>query len=159
MEKFKKDNGNISIVCDVNLKRYLGNWYEIGRLPFRSEKNLDNITAVYNLKKNGKIEVINSGYKKGKKKSITGTAWVPDEKCTGSLLVRFFWPFKGEYNIIKLDKNYKYSVVMGDTKDNLWILNRNPHMEENLYAEIIEFLKEKGFNTEKIINSKQDRDI
>ena len=54
----------IQIICDLDLKRYLGNWYEIGRLPLKSEKGMDNITAIYNLKKNGKIVVVNSGYKK-----------------------------------------------------------------------------------------------
>lgn len=157
MKKFSKEKGNIPIVCDVDLKRYLGNWYEIGRLPLRSERGLDNITAIYNLKKNGEIEVVNSGYKKGKKSEIRGTAWVDDERCSGALKVRFFWPFKSEYNIIKLDENYNYAVVMGDTKDNLWILNRNPHMESKIYGDIIDFLDDKGFDIKKIINPKQDK--
>lgn len=155
MKNFSKDKGNIKIICDLDLQRYLGNWYEIGRLPLRSEEGMDNVTAVYNLKKNGEIEVVNSGYKKGKKKGIRGTAWVADDRCKGALMVRFFWPFKSEYNVIKLDENYRYAVVMGDTKDNLWILNRSPHMESKLYGEIIDFLDDKGFDIKKIINSKQ----
>lgn len=157
MDSFKRDNGNISIVCDLDLKRYLGNWYEIGRLPLRSEEGLENITAVYNLKKDGKIEVINSGYKKGKKTGIKGSAWVPDSACKGSLFVRFFWPFKSEYNVIKIDKYYKYAVVMGAKKNRLWILNRTPHMDDETYSEIIDFLNEKNFDIKKIINPKQDK--
>lgn len=157
MEGFKKDNGNIAIVCDLDLKRYLGNWYEIGRLPLRSEEGLENITAIYNLKKDGQIEVINSGYKKGKKKEIRGRAWLRNERCTGGLFVRFFWPFKSEYNVIKLDENYRYAVVMGDTKDSLWILNRNPHMDDKTYGEIIDFLNDKDFDIKKIINPKQNK--
>lgn len=148
---------NIPIICDLDLARYLGNWYEIGRLPLGSEKGMENITAIYNLKKNGKIEVVNSGYKKGKKKGVRGTAWIADEKCTGALMVSFFWPFKSEYNVIKLEKNYRYAVVMGNTKDNLWILNRNPKMESNVYKEIIDFLDENGFDIKKIINPLQDK--
>ncbi|MGO1468737.1 MAG: lipocalin family protein [Tissierella sp.] len=157
MKTFKKDNGSIPIVCDLDLKRYLGNWFEIGRLPLRSEKGLENIRAIYNLKKNGEIEVINSGYKKGKKKEIRGSAWVSDERCKGSLVVRFFWPFKSEYNVIKLDKNYRYAVVMGNTKDNLWILSRTPHMDDKTYGEIIDFLYDKDFDIKKIINPIQDK--
>lgn len=154
--KRNKINKDIPVICDVDLERYLGNWYEIGRLPMRSEKNLDNITAIYNLKRNGKIEVINSGYKKGKKKSVRGIAWAPNNKCKGSLLVSFFKPFKSEYNIIKLERNYKYSVVMGNTRENLWILSRTPKMDEQVYKEIIKFLDRHGFNTKKIINAKQE---
>lgn len=147
---------SIPVICDVDLKRYLGNWYEIGRLPMRSEKKLKNITAIYNLKSDGKIEVVNSGYKKGKKKSIRGTAWAPDKKCTGSLLVSFFKPFKSEYNIIMLDEDYRYAVVMGKTKDNLWILSRTPRIEKDVYKQIMKFLKKYKFNTKKIIYSKQN---
>lgn len=157
MKTVKKDKGNISVICDLDLQRYLGNWYEIGRLPLRSEKGLDNITAIYNLKKNGEIEVINGGYKNSKKKSIRGSAWLADEDCTGALYVRFFWPFKSEYNVIKLDKDYRYAVVMGETKDNMWILSRSPKMESKVYGEIIDFLSEKGFNIKKIINPIQDK--
>lgn len=152
---FKKKS-SVPVVCDVDLKRYLGNWYEIGRLPMRSEKNLENITAIYNIKQNGKIEVINSGYRKGKKKSIRGTAWVPNKECTGSLLVSFFRPFKSEYNIIMLEENYRYAVVMGETRDNLWILSRTPYIEKDVYKIIMNFLKENKFNTKKIIYAKQN---
>lgn len=157
MINFSKDKGNIPIVCDLDLNRYLGNWYEIGRLPLRSERGLDNITAIYNLKKNGEIEVINSGYKNGKKREIRGSAWLRNKNCTGSLWVRFFWPFKSEYNVIKVDKNYRYAVVMGESKDNLWILSRNPHMEKETYSDIIDFLNEKDFDIQKIINPRQDK--
>lgn len=157
MKNHKNYKGDIPIVCDLDLKRYLGNWYEIGRLPLSSEKEMDNITAIYNLKKNGAIEVINSGYKNGKKKGIRGTAWVRDKKCTGGLFVRFFWPFKAEYNVIKLDENYRYAVVMGDTKDSMWILSRTPHMEDRIYGEIIDFLNLNDFDIKKIINARQDK--
>lgn len=157
MKLFKKNKEEVPVVCDVDLNRYLGNWYEIGRLPMRSEKDLDNVTAIYNLKKNGEIEVVNSGYKNGKKKEIRGTAWVPDENCKGSLLVRFFWPFSSEYNIIVLEKNYRYAVVMGETRDNLWILSRTPKMDDKAYEVIIKFLDKKGFDTKKIVNSKHDK--
>lgn len=157
MKFFKKELESIPVICEFDLKRYLGNWYEIGRLPFRSEKNLDNITTIYNLKKNGKIEIINSGYRRGKKRSVTGTAWIPNKKCMGRLLVSFFRPFKGEYNIIILEENYNYAVVMGKTRDSLWILSRTPQMDKKVYKDIIKYLKQKGFATKKIINPKQDR--
>lgn len=158
MKQFTKNKDNIKVICDLDIQRYLGNWFEIGRLPLRSERNLDNVTAIYNLKKNGKVEVINSGFKNGKKKQIRGIAWIPDKNCKGSLLVRFFWPFKSEYNVIKLEEEYRWAVVMGEDKSNLWILSRTPKMETDLYNQIISFLNENGFHTEKIIKTEQNKD-
>jgi len=46
--------------CNVKLERYLGIWYEITTLPYTFEKGLNNVTATYNLKTYGNIEVINA---------------------------------------------------------------------------------------------------
>jgi apolipoprotein D and lipocalin family protein len=35
-------------------QKYLGKWYEIARLDFKYEKNLNNVTAEYSLKEDGK---------------------------------------------------------------------------------------------------------
>src|SRR5690554_743737 len=107
----KEKKYEIPAVCDVNIARYIGTWYEIARLPHRFEDGLENVTATYNLRPSGKIEVINAGIRKGKKSKAVGRAWIPDKTCTGRLLVSFFGPFKGQYNIKKLDEEYRYVVV------------------------------------------------
>ncbi len=149
----------IPSICDLDLKRYLGKWYEIGKLSASEQKGFDNVSAFYSLRKNGKIKVHNVGYKKGSKKGITGSAWLQDEKCNGNLFVRFFWPFKGEYNVIKLASDYRYAVVMGESKSSLWILSRTPKMDKEDAQEIIDFLDHLGFNVQNITKTKQDRNV
>lgn len=149
------DNGNIKLICDLDLKKYLGKWYEIGKFPARGQTGLENVTAVYTLKDNGEITVDNRGYKNGKERGIKGSAWLRDEKCTGGLYVRFFWPFKGEYNVIKLASDYRYAVVMGKDKSSLWILSRTPKMDNKDYQEILVFLDTKNFETNKILRTFQ----
>ncbi|MFT4032686.1 MAG: lipocalin family protein [Siphonobacter sp.] len=43
-------------------KKYLGKWFEIARLDFKYEKDLNNTTAEYTLNENGTIRVDNKGY-------------------------------------------------------------------------------------------------
>src|SRR6478752_6925030 len=43
-------------------EKYLGKWYEIARLDFKFEKDLNNTTAEYSLNDNGTIKVDNKGY-------------------------------------------------------------------------------------------------
>lgn len=159
MTKNITNSGGISVVCDLDLNRYLGKWYEIGRLSASAQEGFDNVTATYSLKRNGKIKVYNAGYKKDKKRSITGSAWLKDKKCKGALYVRFFWPFKGEYNVIKLASDYRYAIVMGDSKRSLWILSKTQKMSIQDYQEVIEFLDVQGFNVQKILITKQNRDV
>ena len=56
--KSQNSTKDIASVCDVNILKYIGSWYEIARFPHVFEKGLENVTATYNLKSDGKIEVI-----------------------------------------------------------------------------------------------------
>lgn len=159
MGRYTTDDGNIKLVCNLDLNKYLGTWYEIGKFSARGQNGLENVTATYSLKDNGKIKVHNKGYKNGKEKGIKGSAWLRNENCKGGLYVRFFWPFKSEYNIIKLADDYRYAVVSGESKDKLWILSRTPKIESVDYSDIIDFLKFNGFKTGEIIKTKQNKDL
>ena len=148
---FSGSTENIPAICDVDLKRYIGRWYEIARLPQKFDEGLENVTATYNLKADGDIEVINAGTRNGVKSEAKAVATVPDPKCTGEILVSFFKPFKSKYRIILLDDEYRYAVVTGGNRSYLWILSREPEISDELYSDLISFVSSKGFDTGKII--------
>ena len=155
---FGRSTRDISSICNVNIQRYIGTWYEIARLPHTFEKGLENVTATYNLQSGGKIEVINSGFKNGEKKVAKGVAWAPDKNCTGKLLVSFFWLFKSEYKIIRLDEeNYNFAVVTSSKMNYLWILSREPKISNELYNDLISFVSSKGFDVTKLIKVIQNK--
>jgi apolipoprotein D and lipocalin family protein len=154
---FAGNTKNMPAICDVDLKRYLGRWYEIARMPQKFEEGLEYVTATYNLKADGDIEVINAGIKNGVKSEARAVATVPDPKCTGEILVSFFKPFKSKYRIIRLDEEYKYAVVAGGNLSYLWILSREPEISDELYSDLISFVYSKGFDTSKIIKVVQNR--
>jgi apolipoprotein D and lipocalin family protein len=153
---FAGNTKNIPAICDVDLKRYLGRWYEIARLPQKFEEGLEYVTATYNLNADGDIEVINAGTKNGIKSEARAVATVPDPKCTGEILVSFFKPFKSKYRIIRLDEEYKYAVVAGGNLSYLWILRREPELSDELYSDLISFASSKGFDIGKIIKVAQN---
>jgi apolipoprotein D and lipocalin family protein len=159
MKKYVVDKNKIPIVCDLDLAEYLGKWYEIGRLSAKAQQGFDDVTATYTLKSKMKIRVYNEGYKRNKKKSISGSAWVRNKKCSGALYVRFFWPFKAEYNVIKVASDYRYAVVMGDSTSSLWILSKTQHIDHQDYQDIIQFLDTNKFNTKKIKLTTQNRSV
>jgi apolipoprotein D and lipocalin family protein len=144
-------NNDLETVAKVELDRYLGKWFEIAHLPFKFEDGATDITATYSLLKSGDVGVLNECIKDGKQKTAKGKAKVVDKKTGAKLKVTFFWPFYGDYWIIKLGENYDYSVVGTPNRKYLWILCRTPKMNPNLYSEILEFVKSKGFNIEKLI--------
>jgi apolipoprotein D and lipocalin family protein len=155
----KDSKDELYTVSPVNLEKYAGTWYEIARLPNRFERDLECVTATYTLKDNGKIEVINRGYKVGesqKTSKIKGVAWVPDKNFPGRLKVRFFWPFSGNYYIIELDNNYRYALVGEPSRKYLWILSKDKQLDSNIYSSLLEKADQMGFDTKKVIKINQD---
>ena len=49
-------------VKNFQKEKYLGKWYEIARLDFKYERDLNNTTATYSLNDDGTIKVDNQGY-------------------------------------------------------------------------------------------------
>ncbi len=127
----------LQTVAKVDLNRYLGNWYEVARLPNRFEKNCICATANYSLRNGetleGGIKVVNTCRKESNPeltKSVTGKAWVSDTETNAKLKVMFFWPFRGDYWVIELGDNYEYAVVGEPKRGFLWILSRTQKMEQ-----------------------------
>lgn len=58
-----KDWPEMETVRNVDINKYSGLWYEIARFPNSFEKNLVGVTATYTLRDDGKIKVLNQGYK------------------------------------------------------------------------------------------------
>lgn len=143
-----------STVDSFDLNRYLGKWYEIARFPHAFEKDLVGVTASYTLLDNGKIEVINSGYKnnlEGKFKSISGKAKLADSGNPGHLKVSFFLFFYSDYFVMELDQeNYSYALV-GSSSDNfLWILSREPDMDSDTYDMLVEKARDRGYDISRL---------
>jgi apolipoprotein D and lipocalin family protein len=145
---------NVSPVTGFNIDQYLGTWYEIARLDHSFERGLERVTAKYSLRDDGGITVVNRGFDPQKKrwKETVGKAYFVGNSDIGMLKVSFWGPFYASYNIIDLDKkSYSYSLVCGPKKSYLWILAREPYMEESLKSELISKAKSLGFETDKMI--------
>ena len=148
----------VKAIKPFDVKKYLGKWYEVARLDYRSEKNLDNVTAEYSLNEDGTIKVVNSGYnyKKSVKEEVTGTAKFAGPKDEGKLKVSFWGPFYEGYNIIAIDKNYKYALIAGKNRNYLWILSRETSIPVDVKLAYLHKAKSLGFKIEKLIWSEHE---
>jgi apolipoprotein D and lipocalin family protein len=141
-------------VKELDLNRYLGKWYEIARFPHSFEKNLVGVTATYTLKPDGKIEVINEGYKNtlnGERSRAIGKAKIPNKLEPGKLKVSFFWIFYADYYVLELDNiNYQYAVIGSSSDKYFWILCRTPQMDPAVYNMLLDKARKRGYNLEKL---------
>jgi len=141
------------IVGNIDKARYLGLWYEIARLDFVFEENLNNTSAEYSLLEDGALGVLNRGYnyKTGKWQESRGRARFKKTDTLGELEVSFFGPFYSAYNIIALDNDYSYALVAGSSTKFLWFLSREKTMPDEIKDKYLELAKTLGYNTENLI--------
>jgi apolipoprotein D and lipocalin family protein len=142
------------------LEKYLGTWYEIARFDHSFERGLQGVTATYSLKPDGKIMVLNKGYKNsldGKLKKAVGKAKIFNPKTPRNLLVSFFWFFYAPYNILELDADYQYALIGSKSSNYLWILSRTPQLDEKTYQWLLEKARDRGYDTSKLIKVLQSK--
>jgi len=142
----------------VDVKKYMGKWYEIASFPNRFQKDCHCTTAEYTLSENGYVIVENRCNKKSKEGPISyirGKAFVEPNSGNAKLKVQFFWPFKAKYWIIDLADDYRYAVVSHPNRKYLWILSRTPTMDTVTYEKIISRLKAAGFDLSKLQTTQQ----
>lgn len=161
------DADEVQVVPEVDANQYLGNWYEIARLDHWFERGLENVTATYSLRDDGKLKVINRGFNPDKKawSEAEGKAYFVDPANadgtnTGKLKVSFFGPFYGAYNIVELDKPYyNYALIVGADKSYLWILSRTPQLGYPIKQHLMAKAKGLGFDTDKLIFVNQNEPV
>ncbi len=139
--------------------KYLGKWYEIARLDFKYEKDLNNTTAEYSFNENGTIRVNNQGYntKKGKWSQAIGKAKFVGDDNIAMLKVSFFGPFYSGYNVIAIDDEYKYVLIAGKNLKYLWILSRYTSIPEDVKNNYLKLAEKIGYNTADLIWVQHDK--
>lgn len=147
----------LEVVDKVDIDRYIGKWYEIARLPFSQQEGCSCTTAEYEIIDETTLRVINKCVKEGELDDAKGKAFVVEGTNNAKLRVQFFWPFRGDYWVIELDKeNYQYAVVGTPSRKYMWILSRTPKMDEQIYNSLLQKASAKGFDISKLIKTEQN---
>ncbi|WP_414828750.1 lipocalin family protein [Alteromonas sp. H39] len=148
---------NVEPVQNFELDNYLGEWYEIARLPHSFEEGLSHVTAQYSPRDDGGISVINRGYnaESGEWEQAEGKAYFVEASNVGHLKVSFFGPFYASYVIFALDESYDYAMVTGPDKDYLWILSRTPTLRGETVNALVAQAAQKGYPTDSLIYVEQ----
>lgn len=145
------DNIDRRTVKQLDMSRYLGDWYEIARYDHPFERGLTEVRTTYSLRDDGLIEVYNRGRhgRKGKMSGIRGKAKTTDQ--SGRLRVSFFWIFYSDYNIMELGDDYEWAVIGGRSPKRLWILSRTPQLPAEQLNRILQKIERRGYTTTPLI--------
>ena len=139
-------------VENFDIRRYMGEWYEIARYENFFERGLVDVWARYTLLPDNTVKIETRGTNpSGKIRTIFGTGFRPHPNIPAHFKVSFFWWFAADYNIIMLDPDYTWSVVSGKNGKYLWILARTKFLPRETLDKIFQFMRARGFNPGKLV--------
>lgn len=143
----------VRTVPDVDLNRYLGNWYVIANIPYLLENGKVASYDTYLMRPDGRMGNVFT-FRKGSfaapEKSWHGVAWVVNKESNARWKVQFIWPFTATYLVLELDPEYRWAVVGTPKRKLLWVLARQRQLGETTYAEILQRIAAQGYDTNRL---------
>jgi apolipoprotein D and lipocalin family protein len=143
----------LETVDRVDLHRYVGKWYAIASYPNRIAPIALHTEVEYRLTNRGNLKVRKSFRTKGRLIQdiiLHGTAYVQENTNNAKFKVQYLWPFSDATCIIDLADDYSYAVISNPSKSSLTILSRNSKMDSSTYSAIIDKVRNKGFNIDRL---------
>lgn len=145
-------------VKQVDIERFMGDWYVQGIIPNFIEKHAINGIESYSLidENRVKIDYRFTDRRTGKVKHMEPKAWIYNKKTYAEWRVQFIWPIKFPYLIIDLADDYSYTVIGVPNRKFVWIMSRQSQMSDAVYNGILERLQLAGYKIDKIVRMPQE---
>lgn len=143
----------LTVVPQVDLPRFMGDWYVIANIPTWIEEGAHNAVESYRLQPDGTIATtftFRAGAFNGPTKRYEPTGFVLDRQSNAIWGMRFVWPFKADYRIAYLNPEYTQTIIGREKRDYVWIMARTPLIPDSDYRALLEFLAREGYDVSKI---------
>jgi apolipoprotein D and lipocalin family protein len=143
----------IALAPEVDLERFMGDWYVIANIPTFIERGAHNAVESYRLSDDGTIETtftFRAGGFDGPLKQYNPRGFVVDRKSNAVWGMQFLWPIKADFRIVYLTPDYSQTVIGREARDYVWIMARTPEIPEADYREIMAFLKNQGYDVNRV---------
>ena len=147
-------------VEQVDLERFMGDWYVIANIPTFLEKNAFNPVESYRLNPDGTVATtfaFNAGALDGEQKVYQPRGFIRDSS-NAIWGMQFVWPIKADYRIVYLDQEYQYTVIGRTRRDYVWIMARAPQISAAKYLELTQFVTTLGYDLDKLRKAEHSPD-
>lgn len=140
-------------VKNVDLDRFMGDWYVIASIPTWFEKDIYNAVERYERLEPRKIQTTFS-YRKGgfdgEQRQMEPVGFVKEDGSNALWDMQFVWPFKADYRIVYLDPDYRNTIIGRIKRDYVWIMSRKPHLSEAEFRKLARRVEELGYDITKL---------
>ena len=138
----------IPLADNVDLNRFMGDWYVIANIPTFIEKGAHNAIENYAMNDDGTINTTFTFYENGydgdlKKYNPKGFVSEESNSLWG---MQFIWPIKAEFIIAHVDDDYQNTIIARNARDYLWIMARTPQVDEETYQKLVNLSVDMGYD-------------
>ena len=143
----------LSTAPQVDLPRFMGDWYVIANIPTAIERGAHNAVESYRLEPDGSIATtftFRDGSFDGKLKTYHPRGFVRDTGSNAVWGMQFVWPIKADYRIVYVSPDYQRTIVGRKKRDNVWIMARTPQISETDYADLRARVAREGYDLAKL---------
>jgi apolipoprotein D and lipocalin family protein len=143
----------LTTVDNVDIERFMGDWYVIANIPTSIEKEAFNAVETYALDDDGSIATtftFNKGGFDGEKKRYNPRGFIRNTQTNAEWGMQFIWPIKADYRIIYLDEDYQVTVIGRNKRDYVWLMAREPAISSENYNAMIRLIGDAGYDISKV---------
>lgn len=142
----------IKAVENLDLQRFMGDWYVIAHIPTWPERNASKAIESYRLNEDGSVDTVFTFTEVGDTEQQTMTATgFPDAGSNYSVWgMQFLWPIKADYRVAYIDSDYQHTIIARNKRDYLWIMSRAPNISSEKMKELTDFSEQLGYDMSKL---------
>lgn len=141
---------------NVDLERYMGDWYVLAHIPTDEERDSWNAVESYRFE-DGKRDVVETTFSfrrgsfDGKLETLKSIGHVSANPARWGM--KFYWwqgPFRFEYVVAHVDSEYRETVVARTARDYVWVMGRTPTISDADWVRLEGVVKEAGYDPTKL---------
>lgn len=143
----------IKTVAQVDLDRFMGDWYVIAAIPTFIEKDPYNPVERYQRNADGTIATtfsFNQGGFEGERKVYQPTGFVVPNTGNAEWKMQFLWPFKSEYLIAYLSEDYQHTIIARNKRDYVWLMSKQAQLDAQTYQDLVARIQSMGYDTTRL---------
>ncbi len=137
----------------VDLQRFMGTWYVIGRVPNMIERGHVASVNEYTLRDSQKVSIVYR-YREGFSEPVEelkARASVDEDSGNHKWRTWFYRVIPTNSRVLEVASDYSWALIGYPGREMAWIFARKPDMDRELYRELAARLRDEyGVNTDKL---------
>ncbi len=143
----------LPLARDVDIPRFMGDWYVIANIPTFIEKGAHDAVEGYALRPDGRIATtftFRKGSFTGPVKTYHPIGTIHDPVTRAEWRMQFVWPFQAAYLITHLDDDYTETIIGVPSRKYAWIMARTPQIPESRYNDLVRRMADMGYDVSRL---------